>query len=75
VSRSESEIEILGHLAVLELKPDDLVVVRLSRPVNQQHYELIHETWKRLGVQNKLLVLPEGYDMGVLRAPQPTPQG
>lgn len=64
------EINFLGDLTRLQLKPDDVLVLRTPHPLSSEHVARIREHFATvLGQDTKVLFLGPGFELGVL-APQ-----
>jgi len=65
------EVDFIQSISKLEIKEKDIIVIKvpfvLSRSVYENLKNLIFEVLKSQGFQNKVIVLENGVDIGILR--------
>lgn len=66
-----TEIEKLGQLQMLNVRPGDRFVLTSARPLTPEQMKSIRGTWERYfasGAVPELLILDGGLEIGVIRA-------
>ncbi len=66
-----TEIEFIQNISILELKPDDIVILKhpgiLSQNAHNQLKDSLHKIFDDLGILNKVIIFDENMDIGILR--------
>ncbi len=68
------EIEYLESIGKLEIKPGDLVVIKVKDEFTLTNYEAlmglinaVKENFKKAGINNEIMFITDSVDIGVLR--------
>lgn len=61
------EQEILGKFQSLDLGPNDIVVIICPFQISVKYADNLKEAWHSAGLKNKVVVIDNGGEIGVLR--------
>lgn len=65
---ADEELIKIEHLRRVDVQPGDRFVLTSHEPLSSETCARIQEIWKRfIGGDVPLLILPEGFEVGVLR--------
>lgn len=62
-----SPIEFIQHMSVLNLKPNDIIVLKSPHRLKAEVLHNMRKFFFELGLSNKIVILEDGIDIGVTR--------
>jgi len=64
----EARIDLIKEMQVLELRPGDVIVLKMKGLVSEKVWPRITENFKKIvGKDNKVMLLEDGMEIGILR--------